>query len=435
MLLSGVGRAHLEGHKELSNTKPVIEMEVPDTVWIPLVDGAATDFEVLVQPGDHVEIGTMIARRKGMDVPLYASVSGEVKGQVKKMHPTRRQQNHIEIINDHKDTSVKVLDIEDPEAMSPEDIVNAIRTLGVVGMGGSGFPTYIKYSNVKNIETIIINGVECEPYITSDYMTMMTHARDLFDGAAFFMKAAGAPEAKIAIKTGHPELYDILLEEAKNHDNITPVLVPDVYPMGWERTLVKEITGRDYDRLPAEAGCVVSNAMSAIALSQGIRTGMPVTERIVTVSGDGVKNPCNVKVRVGTPANLVIEASGGYIDDDVEGHVIAGGPMMGKSISRDDFVISEYMNALTVLKHKEEHVTACMRCGECVLHCPMNLQPVRIMNAEQWGDAELLEKLAVMRCVECGMCSYICPSKIEVTDFVQKGKRRVTLAQKRRAAK
>ena len=160
---------------------------------------------------------------------------------------------------------------------------------------------------------------------------------------------------------------------------------------------------------------------------------MPVIERLVTVSGNGIKYPTNIRVRVGTPVHEIIEAIGGYIADG-EGYVLAGGPMMGRSITNDQFVISEYMNAITVLKKQEEHTFACLKCGECTLHCPMHLQPVRIMQAEKANDSDLLGKLDVMRCVECGMCSYICPSKIEVTDFVAKGKRRYGLTLRRKKA-
>ncbi|MGX8679843.1 MAG: RnfABCDGE type electron transport complex subunit C [bacterium] len=430
-VLTGPGRRHLEGHKSLTKDLPVVTMDVPDLIYVPLVDGMAIDFTVHVEVGDEVKIGTKLATRKSMYLPLYAPVSGVVKKIERRMHATKRMQQHIVIENNHQDETTKVLDIADPDHMSQEDVYEAIKELGLTGMGGSGFPTHIKYLNAKDIDLIIINGVECEPYITADHVTMKRDYHALFDGTQFMMKAANAKEGIIAIKEHKPDLLALLNQEAASYPQIKVVEVPDVYPMGWERLLIKTVTGKTYDRLPAEAGVIVDNSTTAIALSQGIRTGLPLVNKIVTVSGDGVKTPANVEVRVGTPAQAIIKAAGGYIDEG-NGHIIAGGPMMGKSIVNDLFVISYYNNALTVLKEEPLKAVACLKCGECVLHCPMNLQPVRIMQAEKAADDGLLEKLDVLRCVECGMCSYICPSKIEVTDFIQKGKRRYNMVLKRR---
>ena len=432
-LFTGKGRVHLAGHKDLTMHGEIAQCPVGDTIAIPLVDGTATDFEICVKEGDEVKIGTLLALRKSMYVPLYATVSGVVTGIEKRMHATKRQQNHVIIANNHLDEKVKVIDIKDPDHMTQQDIIEAIKQRGIVGMGGSGFPAYKKYEGVKDIDTIIINGVECEPYITSDYHEMMRQTQALCDGAEYFRKAAQAQRVIIAIKVGKPELYAKLEATAKNYEHITVTQVPDVYPMGWERLLIETLTKRTYDRLPSEAHVIVDNAASAISLSQGIRTGMPVISRLVTVSGNGIKYPTNIDVRVGTPVHEIIEAIGGYVADG-EGYVLAGGPMMGRSIMNDRFVISEYMNAITVLKKQEEHTVACLKCGECTLHCPMHLQPVRIMQAEKANDSDLLGKLDVMRCVECGMCSYICPSKIEVTDFVAKGKRRYGLTLRRKKA-
>ena len=430
-LLSGIGKKRLAGHKDLSKNQAIIACDVPDLIYIPLVDGNATDFDVYVKEGDHVSIGTKLAARKGLYVPLYASVSGTVKGIEKRMHATKRPQNHIVIENDHQEESIKVLTIEKPDEMSKEEVFEAIKELGLVGLGGSGFPTFMKYKDVQNIDTILINGVECEPYITSDHLEMKREVKALFDGVHFMMIASGAAQGLIAIKEHKPDLMDLLKEEAKNYKNIMPVEVEDAYPMGWERLLVKTVTKRDYDVLPSEAGVIVNNSTTAIALSHGIREGKPIVSRLVTISGENANHPCNVDVRVGTPAHDVIEAAGGAKEEG-EGLVIAGGPMMGKSIMNDTFVISSYMNALTLLPFKEDKSVACMKCGECTLHCPMHLQPVRIMQAEKAANEDLLGKLEVARCVECGMCSYVCPSKVEVTDFVQKGKRRYTLFAKRR---
>ncbi len=429
-ILSGKGRTQLDGQKGLTKDKPILEIEAPDSVYIPLVVGAAIDFDVHVQPGDHVLVGTKLATRKSMYVPLYSPVSGEVKGIVKRMHASGRLQQHIEIINDHQFESTKVLDIEDPDSMTKEDVVNAMKELGLVGLGGSGFPTYIKYNNVQNIETILINGVECEPYITSDHVTMLRDIPSLFDGVQFMIKAAGAKEAIVAIKEHKPDLFAALQKGASRYENVKVVEVPDRYPMGWERTLVKQVTGKDFDRLPGEVGVIVNNSSTAIALSKGIREGQGIVKRVVTFSGNAINNPQNVEVCVGTPVNMIVQTLGGY-KDVPQGVVLNGGPMMGGSVALDTFVITPYTNAITVMERDNTPPMPCLKCGYCIEYCPAHLQPVKIMQAEKSADVEKINKLEVSRCVTCGMCSYICPSKIEVTEMVSKAKRRAQLAAKR----
>lgn len=433
-ILSGKGKVKLNGQKALTKDKPILPIEAPDVVYIPLCLGMATDFDVHVKVGDHVCIGTKLATRQSMYVPIYSSVSGTVTGIEKRMHASKRMQEHIVIENDHQNERVKALDIENPDDMTQEEVFNAIKELGIVGLGGSGFPTYIKYQNPQNIETILINGVECEPFLTSDHLAMKRDIKALFDGTQFLIKAAGAKNAIIAIKEHKPDLMEMLVEEAKNYSNITPREVPDRYPMGWERVLVETVFKKEYDMLPAEIGVIVNNSSTAIALSKGIRQGEAITHRVVTMSGNGLKNPQNVDVVVGTPVHDIIEKIGGYVDDDCDGYVLAGGPMMGPSIMNDTFVICTYHNGITVMKHEDVKSLPCLKCGECTLHCPAHLQPVRIMQAEKAGNVELAEKLDVTRCVGCGMCTYVCPSKIEVTDMVAKAKRRVQLANRKKNA-
>ena len=375
-----------------------------------------------------------MATRKSMYVPIYSPVSGTVKGIEKRMHASKRLQNHIVIENDHKDERVKAYEVTDPDHMSQEDIIKAIKELGIVGLGGSGFPTYVKYENVQNIETILINGVECEPFLTSDHVAMKRDIKALFDGTHYLIQAAGAKKAIIAIKEHKPDLMELLVEEAKNYDNIEPREVPDRYPMGWERVLIRTVFKKEYDRLPAEIGVIVNNSSTAIAVSKGIRQGEAITRRVVTFSGNGLKEPQNVDVAIGTPVNYIVEKIGGYIDEDCDGFLVGGGPMMGKSVMNDTFVIYSHNNAITVMKKENIQPLPCLKCGECTLHCPMHLQPVRIMQAEKAANVELIEKLDTSRCVECGMCTYICPSKIEVTDMVAKAKRRYQLAQRKKNA-
>jgi len=425
--LSGLGKVKLDGQKGLTKDKPILAIEAPDVVYIPLVIGAAIQFDVHVQAGDEVKVGTKLATRKDMYVPIYSPVSGTVKGIEKRMHSSGRPQNHIAIENNHQYESVKAIDIENADTLTKEEIVNAMKELGLIGLGGAGFPTFMKYGRTDGIHTILINGVECEPFLTSDHLAMKRDPHALMDGTKFMMKAAGCDKAIIAIKEHKPDLLEVLRNEASKYQGIEVVEVPDAYPMGWERTLVKQITKKDYDRLPAEVGVIVNNASTAMALSNGIRKGEAIYKRVVTVSGNGIKNPQNVEVCVGTPFNHVVAAMGGYVDAP-EGHILAGGPMMGKSVMNDQVVITTTSNGMTVIVKEEIPALPCLKCGMCTLACPSHLQPVKIIQGEKRADVETLEKLDVMRCVECGTCTYVCPSKIEVTDFVSKAKRRVNLA-------
>lgn len=425
-LLTGKGCIHIPGHKELSLHQDIIKVEVPRFVYIPLVNGSATDFETCVQVGDEVSIGTLLAKRKSCDLPLYSSVSGKVAAIEKRMHATKRMQTHIVIENDFKDQQSPLFTPQ--ENLTEAEIVERMKILGLVGLGGSGFPTYIKYESVKDIDTILINGVECEPYLTADQTLMKKETKALFKGTRLLMKAAHAKKGIIAIKP-HQDLIDAL--SAYQDDDVTIKIVKDVYPMGWERALVKEVLGRSYERLPAQAHCIVNNAATAISFAKSLETGLPLYERLICVSGDAIAHPGVYQVRLGTPVADVIKTAGGYCDDEM-GYLIAGGPMMGQAIMNDMFAIFSYMNGLTLLKKKEKPTLACLRCGSCITHCPMHLQPVAIMKAQKANDRERLSALEVSRCISCGMCSYVCPSGIEVTDYVAKAKRIEALMRKKR---
>jgi electron transport complex, RnfABCDGE type, C subunit len=430
-ILSGRGRINLDGQKGLSKDKPINLLEEPQFVYMPLVLGASDKFDVHVKEGDKVFVGTKIATRTDMYVPIYASVSGVVKGIEKRMHTSGRPQNHIVIENDFRKERVKALEIENPDQLQPEEIVESIKELGIIGLGGAGFPTFIKYSNPKEIDTVLINGVECEPFITSDHLSMKRDVKALFDGTNFLLKAAKAKKAIIAIKKNKKDLWSLLQEESKKWPNIEPMEVPDLYPMGWERVLIEEIFKKEYDFLTAEIGVIVNNSSTAIAVSKGLRNGEAITHRVTTFSGNGIKNPQNVEVPIGTTVDYIIKKIGGYVDVS-EGIVIGGGPMMGKSIMNDEFVIYPNNNAILILKKEEIEAIPCLKCGMCTEHCPARLQPVKIMEAVKGQDTDIMGKLDTLKCIECGMCTYVCPSKIEVTDFVVKAKRHLNLANARK---
>lgn len=426
--ITGPMRKHVNGHKELTSHAETVKVEAGSKVLIPLINMGSTAVEVLVKEGDHVKVGTQVAiRNDHFKVPLFSSVSGTVKGVEKVMHASLRPVDHLAIENDGKYEEEAPLTPIDASA-SNEELVEFMMNAGIVGCGGAGFPTYIKYKGIKGIDTLIINAVECEPYITADYKIMHESLDELKLGVSTLKKMCGAAKAYVCIKETKKDFIPVLTDTFKEFGDIEVKAVPDVYPMGWERTLVFEVTKKRYDKLPSEIGVVVNNATTAIAFAHAMTTGMPIVKKMVTVSGDAINTPCNVEVPVGVSAADVIKACGGYTAEDVL--LIAGGPMMGKTITSDAFVITPYSNALTVLKNTPVEQVACLRCGKCSDHCPAGLQPVRINNAEKAKNIDALNKLAVMDCIECGLCTYICPSKIDVTEGVRRAKRYMALQKK-----
>ena len=422
ILFRSSGRRHLNGHKNLSKDSEIINLgsKQGSKVYFATVAPNNTPITVLVNPGDKVKVGQKIAERTDFYVPIYSSVSGTVLEQENVFSAIAGKQiKHIVIENDGLDTPAEPLSTVTLES-SKEEIFAAIKEAGLVGMGGAGFPTYVKYNNPQGIKTLFVNGVECEPFLTTDYVAMKQEALDLVEGCELLMKASGAENAIIAIKVHKKAATDAVKAQLASHPNIKVVEVPDVYPMGWERTLIQQVFKKEYNRLPAEIGVVINNAQTVISLNKVLTTGRPTTTRLVTVSGDAVKNPTNVLCRIGTLAKELIEACGGLVSEDA--HLIPGGPMCAKAVNTDVFPMYMQMGALTILKPVIYQEEPCLRCGSCTHHCPAALQPVEIRRALKSNDYERLFKLNVMSCVECGMCSYCCPSRIELTDSIKTAK-------------
>ena len=424
-LFLGPMRQHIPGKKELTEKSELLHLMPKKEVYIPLVAGRTLDFDILVEEGDTVSVGTKLAETKsGFYVPIYSSVSGTYKGIAKRMHNSLRPQNHMVIECDFKQTKVQSFAPLDWQSATREACVDFVKNAGIVGLGGAGFPTYVKYMKPDGVDYVLINAVECEPYITADYRSVMDDAKDLVTGA----KIAEAKTVYICIKESHPDLIEKVKSVLTDAAGVEVRPVPDVYPMGWERVLVREVLHKEYGGLPAEAGAIIGNASSAIAIAKAFEKGEAITQKNLTVSGECVKDPHNVCVPVGMPVSEIIEACGGYTQDTVR--LISGGPMMGKTIVNDMFVVDRAMNALTVLPAANDDAIACLRCGKCSDHCPSGLQPVRITAALKANDVDEMSKRGVMSCIECGMCTYICPSHIDVTENVRKAKRIVMLKKK-----
>ena len=418
-LLGPMGK-HIEGHKELTAHNEILTVD-PDFVSIPLIHGGVA-ITPLVKEGDKVKIGDVLGVREDrMYVPIYSSVSGTVKAIEKKQTASLKPADHVVIENDHKEDKAKAKLLS--EDASKEEIVNYMKEIGLLGQGGASFPAYFKYSTDK-CETLIVNAVECEPYITADARNTEANLDYLKQGIKFAIKASGCSKVYVALKVYKKELIEKLKVVLKDINNLEVVACPDVYPMGWERVLVRQILKKEYVSLPIEAGAIVSNVSTLIELARSAKEGYPIYKKIVTVAGDAIEKDANVMCPVGTSFHDLVIACGGYeTDGDIV--LLSGGPMMGASVTKDEVAVTTCTNAVTVLKYVEYKSINCLRCGTCAEHCPSGLQPVNIVTAYKAKDKDRLEKLQVRDCVECGLCSYVCPSKIEVTENVRRAKKLV----------
>ena len=426
-ILASKGCLHIDGHKELTKElgiEVVTAESVIGKIYVPITGANGKPMTLLVKEGDEVKINTKLGVAPGFDVPYYSSVSGKIIGQETRFNAVvGRPVPHLVIENDFKDEKVS-LPVVDVENATKEELVEALKEAGLVGLGGSGFPTYVKYQ--KDAELVLINGCECEPYLTTDQVVSPTKTDLLVKGIKILMKAANANKAMVAIKKGKPHLHEALVAAFENEENIEVVEVADVYPVGWERVLIRKVLRKEYDKLPNEVGVVVNNIQTAIAAADALLNGNAVTRKTITVSGNAVARVGNFEVPVGTVAGSLIEYLGGYTEENII--LLAGGPMTSKGQMNDKFIIERQTGGLTVLKHVEVKSEACLRCGACTNHCPAGLQPVEIKRAVEAKDVDRMIALNADRCIECGLCSFVCPSKIDVTEAMKKAKLQLRIA-------
>lgn len=428
MITRKINAINIPGHKERTKDLKIVDYLDPEYVYITLTNHNYVDCKETVCAGDYVKMGQIIAYRDDWaELPIHASVSGEVIGIEKHWHALGKPVQAVVIKNDKKyikDESIKP--VKNPDKLTREEIIEIVKDKGIVGLGGSGFPTYIKYKTKAPIQTVLLNGVECEPYITADYRNMFKNTEEIFKGLKYIMRATDAKEGVIAIKKGKPKLLKLLQEEAKKHDNVRVELVPDVYPAGWEKYIINYLFKKDYKNLPSEVGIVVNNTSTAYAIYNAIENGMPLITKLATVAGEALKENKNFLVRTGTKFSELLEEVGGYTDDFDKGVLIAGGPMTGNTLRFEDFIISKRVNAVMVKHYNQNELDEiselCMRCGKCATVCPTFLTPVLIKDAYEVKNKEALIKLNASACIQCGACSYVCPSRVEITDFVKKGK-------------
>lgn len=423
---------HIPGEKKHLYDQELTSYLEPKRVYIPLTNHVNHSLKALVNIGDYVKMGQKVGERgDNIYAALHASVSGNVVAIEQHLHRSGKMVDCIVIENDEQYVQADELNqaCQLEAALTSEQIVERIREGGIVGLGGSGFSTYVKYLSTTEIDTIILNGVECEPFIATDHHILMSRTDLVFDGLKIMMHAANAEKGIIAIKKHKKALYDYLTNFAKDYENITIVEVPDAYPMGWEKVLIRQIAKKEYDRLPADVGCIVNNVATAVEVASAVRGDLPLIYRTVTVNGPAVAEPKIFRVRVGTKASELL-AMTGYKPGISEVRLIAGGPMMGTIMESDDFIVSKGVNAITCLieetadgqKPQAIEESPCVRCATCVDNCPAGLQPVNIMQAAKLQDVATLNQLEARACITCGLCSYVCPSGIPVTEWMTTAK-------------
>lgn len=420
----GLHISEYPGHKELSLKNDASDFLKPEFIYIPLIE-SGTPCDCLVKEGDKVEVGQAVAMRTGrFGLPLHSSVSGEVTSINKKTwHTSGKMIPMIEIKNDFKETKVSTIKPNDVDSLSSEDIINIARDCGIVGLGGASFPTYVKYNSPSPITTLIINAAECEPFITADYTLIKNETDKFINGIKYAMKASGADESYIAIKGNKFSLIKILEESLQGFDNIHIFKLKDVYPAGWEKYIVERVMKKTYKGLPSDVGAVVNNVATLVALANAVENNIPLIEKIVTFTGEGLAEPQNVYVKIGSKVNDIVEAIGGYSDESENAYLTAGGPMMGTGMIFDAFAVSRSLNNVLVLPQPDEAVEEpCMGCGKCSLHCPVFLSPILIKETLESKDEDKLVELRADKCIECGICSYVCPSRIELTQATSKSR-------------
>lgn len=412
---------------------PTLRYLEPEYIYLACTNTRCSTSEIYVKAGDKVKIGQVVGKRNGgyFEQPIHSTVSGEVVGFVKKFHRSGKLTEFIQIKNDKTDEwfyPEKERTDEEIDRLTLEDYARITKECSLVGLGGSSFPTYIKFQTKDKIDTILINGVECEPYISSDHRMMLEHPRRVVLGASYAMKAFKAKKCLICIKKKYDDLYDCLTAELTRFPdlNIEVCRVGNYYPQGWEIEMIKSALHIKVPAgvLPAKLGIMVFNVSTIVGLYRAIKYNQPVIKRNYTISGDGINIPQNIRLRIGTSLKELIDVCGGYKGDENK-VIIMGGPMMGANLVRDDAVITKTCTSTIILNDRPIKQEPCVRCASCVYSCPAGLQPVQIMQAVKNNDKAALAKLNVKACILCGMCSYTCTSKIHLTDYCRKAKRMV----------
>ena len=434
---SFIGGVHPYDGKDLSKDKPIKTILPKGDMVYPLSQHIGAPGAAIVAKGDRVLVGQKIAEGAGfVSAPIYATVSGTVKNIEPRRVVTGDSIMSIIVENDELYEEVEMKPLKPLEQMTKEDIVNAVKEAGIVGMGGAGFPTFIKLSpkEPEKIDYVIANCAECEPYLTSDYRRMMEEPEKVVGGLKIVLKLFDNALGILAVEDNKPDCIKILRELTKDEPRIIVKSLKTKYPQGAERTLIYATTGRQINSkmLPADAGCVVNNVDTICAIYRAVTEGRPLMERVVTVTGDAIANPQNFKIRIGMNYVQLVEEAGGFKSQPEK--IICGGPMMGFSMFGLDVPSTKTSTALLCLTHDEVSASEpgpCINCGRCVEVCPGRIVPSKVASAAEHFDEEYFLSLNGMECCECGCCSFVCPAKRPLTQEI-KSMRKIQLAKKKK---
>ncbi|MCA9766158.1 MAG: electron transport complex subunit RsxC [Carnobacterium sp.] len=422
-----LGFIHPDDKKERTESLCIVEGKVPSVLVFPLSMHIGAPAEPVKKIGDKVKIGTVLAKASGkISAAIHSSVSGEVLA-IEKRQTVKGLAECIIVKNDLKDEKEVFTGKADKE-LTRELILNAIQEAGIVGMGGATFPTVVKLDPPPGdtIDTIIINGAECEPYSTSDHRVMVEYSDEIIKGIQLTRRLF--PQLKrivIGIEDNKPDAIKALQLASKEYSDLSVQSLRTMYPRGSEKNLIQDITGREVPTggLPSAVHCVVMNTSTVRAIYRAVTLGEPLYQRVVSISGTPIVEPKNLLVRIGTPVDFLIEQCGGF--NMPPGKLLSGGPMMGKTLVDGSVPITKGTTTINALTFEEAHVgntSDCIMCSECLNVCPVNLQPILISEAFERGEIEKANKLGAMDCIECGSCSYICPSKIPLLENIRGAK-------------
>ena len=437
------GGVHPPENKLSANKKTEV-LPIPKQVAIPVSQHIGAPAKVVVDKKDKVKVGQILAESGGfVSANIHSPVSGTVF-KIENITDTSGYKRQSIIINVEKDewleTIDKSVDLKKDFDFSSEEIIEKIKNAGIVGLGGATFPSHVKLIPPRDMkaEILIINGVECEPYLTSDHRLMMEKGEELMVGSQLLMKALKVEKGVIGIENNKPDAIKYLEKLSKDYKGISVVALKVQYPQGGEKQLIKAVINREVPSggLPIAVGAVVHNVGTAYAVYEAVQKNKPLFERVVTITGKSLKNPSNYLVRFGTPISDLIEAAGGLPEDT--GKIISGGPMMGKALNTTEVAVAKGTSGILIIPDKEarrREIQPCIRCSKCITVCPMGLEPYLLMTVAERELYEKAEKEDVMDCIECGSCSYTCPSDRPLLDYIRLGKSEVGALRRARSTK
>ena len=421
------GGIHPVEGKEPTEHKALVRFPEPKTVVIPLSMHLGAPTNAIVQVGDTVKVGQKIGEAAGfISAPVHSSVSGTVVAIEDRPHANRGMCPSIVIESDGKDTLHESIKPNKPlDELTPDEIIEIVKEAGIVGMGGAGFPTYVKLKPGKPIEAVLVNACECEPMLTADHRVLLEYADEIIFGLKAVMKTVGTSRGVIVIEDNKPDAIELLTAKAAQEEGMEVCVAKTKYPQGGEKMLIKRVLGRSVPsgKLPADVGAVVCNVSTVKAISDAIQTGMPLIERVTTVTGPYIPNPGNFIVKIGTNAGDLVAACGGIQGDDVT--VKAGGPMMGFPQKDVNFPIMKGSNGIIAIDTDHAEPQACIKCGRCVDVCPMELKPLYFFKYAGEGNWQGMKDENVMDCMECRCCEAICSSKLPLVSMIKMGKNAV----------